>query len=470
MKKINLIIHAFAYIFGSFFIQGIRFLTLPFFSKIMQPSEYGLLSSYETWVSLMTILVGLQTAPTIDNAWVDYGERYVSDYVNKIKKAGMISASGFLLVSFVFRTYLERTFELPYLYLAAGILQCLFVYFMTLLITKYRLNGRAGLYLIYSIANSVLSIGLGMVFVYCMPADKHVGRILSSVIAAGLVGGIAAAAIVREFKKEKASLEISALRYALGLSFPLIFHAFGSIIMTKLDQMMLLKMAGRSTMGIYSYGTNFGHIIYVFVNACNLAYTPYYYRMKKEGEDAKIVRINRFYMKVLLSGLGGLVLLLPEIIYIMSGEAYYEAVYYAPLLALSFMINFLYTFPVNFEFYHKKTKYIAYATIGTGVMNVILNALLIPRFMGVGAALATLCSTFIQFLIHYAVAKYGIGGYEMKGREFAFPLFFIVLIAVLYYVWLDQTLVRIGLVAVLLLYVLWEVYRNRKTVSWLRQQ
>ncbi len=103
-------------------------------------------------------------------------------------------------------------------------------------------------------------------------------------------------------------------------------------------------------------------------------------------------------------------------------------------------------------------------------MNVILNALLIPRFMGVGAALATLCSTFIQFLIHYAVAKYGIGGYEMKGREFAFPLFFIVLIAVLYYVWLDQTLVRIGLVAVLLLYVLWEVYRNRKTVSWLRQQ
>ena len=58
----------------------------------------------------------------------------------------------------------------------------------------------------------------------------------------------------------------------------------------------------------------------------------------------------------------------------------------------------------------------------------------------------------------------------MKGREFAFPLFFIVLIAVLYYVWLDQTLVRIGLVAVLLLYVLWEVYRNRKTVSWLRQQ
>ena len=51
---------------------------------------------------------------------------------------------------------------------------------------------------------------------------------------------------------------------------------------------------------------------------------------------------------------------------------------------------FLYSFPVNYEFYHKKSIHIAIGTSAAAVMNCILNYVLIPVMGMAGAAVATL--------------------------------------------------------------------------------
>lgn len=66
---------------------------------------------------------------------------------------------------------------------------------------------------------------------------------------------------------------------------------------------------------------------------------------------------------------------------------------------LHFAINFLWTL----AFVQGRLKAIMFITIGSSVMNLIANALLIPHLGGRGAAWAFLLSTLFQFLSYYTV-------------------------------------------------------------------
>jgi Na+-driven multidrug efflux pump len=83
-----------------------------------------------------------------------------------------------------------------------------------------------------------------------------------------------------------------------------------------------------------------------------------------------------------------------------------------PLFVASYYINFLCTFPVNFEYYHKKTKVVAAVTIFSSVLNVGMNYVLIKAIGMPGAALATVLSHGVQLLLHHLYCRQlGQGSY-----------------------------------------------------------
>ena len=53
----------------------------------------------------------------------------------------------------------------------------------------------------------------------------------------------------------------------------------------------------------------------------------------------------------------------------------------------------------------RKTKYIAYLTIGAAVLNVVLNFILIPKYKMMGAAIATIISFVALYIVTYFVAS-----------------------------------------------------------------
>lgn len=458
MKKYNVLFNAISYIMGSFFIQGLRFITLPFFSRVMSADDYALLSSYEAWISIITILIGVQAASTINNAYLDFGEDKIKKYMADIAAIGLLTAVAITICTLCGISIFTQIFELDVVYLLLGIVQGLFSYYLSILIASYRILNRVAKYLSFSIIHSAASVGVGILLVWLMPNDKYVGRIYASVFAAIVIGGISCIII---YKDGKHFWDKRNITYAMHFSIPLIFHSFGGIILGKADQLMLLKIAGRTTMGVYSYGTNFAHIIYVFGHACNLAYSPFYYSMKHENRTDEIVLINKKYIITYCLGISAIILLLPEIIKVMSGVQYYDAVYSAPLLAVAFMVNFLYTFPVNYEFYCKKTKYIALATTISAMLNVGLNLVFLPLMGSVGAAVATLLSTLFQFAIHYYVARKIIGSYEMPIHIFLIALAWIGALTVLYYIFLKLPVIRILMAMNLLVMCLIFMSKNK---------
>lgn len=430
---------SFLYIFGSFAIQGLRFLTLPFFSRFMDPGDYALMSSYEAWISIVLILVGMQSYACINNAYIELGKESLNSFVSSISFLAIFTGLLTSIVTFILRDVLETVFEIKSFFLQMGVIQAFFTYYLNAIVTKYRVTERPYAYLLYSIMHSLISMGLGIGLVLLLPNQTYEGRIYASLIAAVMVGGVA---LYNVYARGRIVFNTVYVKYALMFSAPLIFHALSGIIMGKADQIMLLKISGNYEMGIYSYGTNYAHILYVLYTACNLAYTPTYYKLKASCKEKEIIKFNGLYMKVFTALSGTFILVLPEIIKLMSGEKYYAAIRTVPVLSCAFVINFLYTFPVNFEFYHKKTKYTAYSTIFAAMLNIVLNLYFINLWNSFGAALATCISTGIQLALHLFAAKKLIGNYEMPLKPFAKSLLFLGLIAILYYCLVDRMILR----------------------------
>jgi O-antigen/teichoic acid export membrane protein len=57
---------------GNFILQGIGFITAPIFTRLLTPSDYGQVAVYSAWASLCSLLVGLQTYGSIENAKIKY--------------------------------------------------------------------------------------------------------------------------------------------------------------------------------------------------------------------------------------------------------------------------------------------------------------------------------------------------------------------------------------------------------------
>lgn len=132
-----------------------------------------------------------------------------------------------------------------------------------------------------------------------------------------------------------------------------------------------------------------------------------------------------------------------------------------PIFVSNYFLNFLCTFPINYEYYHKQTKVVAVVTIGSSLVNVGLNFVLIQQFGMAGAALATMISHCLQLMLHYCYTRYVLG---KKDYPFGIQLwigytaaYFIVVIfsSVTYNFWPIRWLLGAGI-------GVWELLRIRK--------
>lgn len=158
----------------------------------------------------------------------------------------------------------------------------------------------------------------------------------------------------------------------------------------------------------------------------------------------------------------GFVLLSPEVVKLFSSADFWSGMELIPVIAFSCYMVFLYSFPVNFEFYHKKTILIACGTCSAAVVNIVLNFLFIPLWGNIGAATATAISYIMLFLFHQIIAKYVIKQeYHYSWIMFAPGIVVMLLVSALFYVTVDLWYVRWPIGIVLGVILLRRIYRNK---------
>lgn len=391
-----------SYTIGNMLIRGIPFLTLPIFTRVLSPAEFGLYNTYLSYENIMSIVLGFGLYGTIRVAKGQYKEKF-EEYISSIYGLQVLLSIVIYPIIFIGFSIVDPQGWFDNRLLVILLLHCLCTQLYNIASAKYAIKGEVSQNLILSFIMTFANVGISLLLCFfAFDQERYLGRIIGTFLAALIVTLIAAikqAVLCNKWGNREY------WKFGLKMGIPLIPHMLSLTLLSQCDKIMIQYMVGDAEAGIYSLAVNITGIVTVIVTSLDNAWAPWFYK-KLETKAYDEVRINNNYMIVAFCFFASEIMLVaPEIIRIMSEPKYWDSIYsFAPLL-LSVMFNFIYLIPVNFEYYHKKTGYISYSTVLTAVLNMILNYVLIIKIGYVGAAYATCISKIVLLAMHWRKAS-----------------------------------------------------------------
>ena len=390
------------YTIGNLLIKGLAFLSIPIFSNLLSTADYGVFNTYSAYMSLFTVVISLGLPSSIRTAHYDFGERS-KEYISCGALLIVMNLALFLALGALCRQALELygglKRSLVFLAVLSSFGSALLSYYNSHLSMEYKSREFLAISFFYSFSSIALSILL-----ICTHRGEagYYWRALGNTLPMLLV---AAYVLFRLWRRERPRVRREYARYGLRFGLPLIPHDLSRIVLSQFDRIMIAQSVGDAQAGLFSFACNLGLPIEVLTTSIDTAWCPWLFERLREGDYARIRR-RAFDIAMLMSvGASALMLISPELIRLLSAPGYWESRYVAVPIVLSMYFAFLYILPAGVEYYLKKTQYIAAGTMAVAVLNVVLNALCIPRFGYVAAAYTTVVSYALYYLFHTLLSR-----------------------------------------------------------------
>lgn len=388
---------------SSFILKGISFITTPIFTRIMDPSCYGIIATYNSWLSIIEVfaLLGLTSAGVFNVGLNDYKEQR-SKYISSVLSLCNIMTIVVFAVIFALKAIIGEDFLLP-----TDLLVIMFIYFifspaMIFWVTRHKYEYKYKAAFIVTIASSVVSQAVSVLCVMLMEQNPVSAKIWSSTLAT-LLFQIPVYFLL--YARGKCFVDFKIWKGVLAFAIPLLPHYLAQHVMSGSDKIMITELYSESAAGIYSVVANISLIATVIWSAVNASLIPFSF---EKLNDKKYADLNKVVVPILLVYAFmcvGVSLVAPEVLMILAPKEYYSGIYAVPPIVIVSFISALYNIYANIEFYHKKSGNIAVATIVSTVVNLTLNYLLIPHFGFIAAAYTTLVSNVVLVLMHYVGSR-----------------------------------------------------------------
>jgi len=247
----------------------------------------------------------------------------------------------------------------------------------------------------------VLSLQQGLRVVFAA-AMVYYTATATSAIAGSTLGFLATIPLaVLLFRKmglkfNPSSVAFGAFRAVFSFSVPVTVTAVASFLLAYVDIILLGYYLSPVEVGIYSAASPTSRLVLVFSTALSAAILPSVSQWKAQGSRELTVKGVRYAYKVslavLLPATALSVLFSDQIISLLFGHAYLEAA--APFEILVVGTAFLGIYTLNsgiFQGLGSPTTPMKILLVTAG-LDILLNILLIPRYLVMGAALASTCA------------------------------------------------------------------------------
>lgn len=429
------------YTIGNLLIKGLAFLSIPIFSNLLSTADYGVFNTYSAYMSLFTVVISLGLPSSIRTAHYDFGERS-KEYISCGALLIVMNLALFLALGALCRQALELygglKRSLVFLAVLSSFGSALLSYYNSHLSMEYKSREFLAISFFYSFSSIALSILL-----ICTHRGEagYYWRALGNTLPMLLV---AAYVLFRLWRRERPRVQREYARYGLRFGLPLIPHDLSRIVLSQFDRIMIAQSVGDAQAGLFSFACNLGLPIEVLTTSIDTAWCPWLFERLREGDYARIRR-RAFDIAMLMSvGASALMLISPELIRLLSAPGYWESRYVAVPIVLSMYFAFLYILPAGVEYYLKKTQYIAAGTMAVAVLNVVLNALCIPRFGYVAAAYTTVVSYALYYLFHTLLSRRLFGRWVVESGGLFALIGCVAAVSLLAQVCVDAWMIRWG--------------------------
>lgn len=381
---------------GLFLQKVIGFLLLPVYTHFLAPDQFGVFSLLNTTGQVIAPLLAVGIPHAV--VWsVLFRETDESETFSSIVV--------FHLVFGLFLTGLlcwQADWISAVIFDSTGHVLLLRLIFITMflelweynLISRFRIREKPARFAAMICSRFLLGAFLSIFFLVFMRMGVK-GLVYGQLINATIFGTLSFI-LLWPGKKLKVSGPI--LKGLIKYGLPIIPMNICYFVLAVSDRYFLQYFSSAFEVGLYALGYNIGMVINIATASLELAWIPRMFGIAKTDPDARntIGRLLTYY--VLLAGAGAVALALAsrEIIMLMAPAEYHPASRVVPLVALSYLLGGVTLF-TNIGMKIQNRMYLSNPiVIGTALLNLGLNYLMIPTYGMMGAAWATLISYVAQ--------------------------------------------------------------------------
>ncbi len=406
------------YVIAQLFVRGITFLMTPVYTRLLSKPQFNQVKIFESWLLILMPVFSLCLWRSVERAKYDVRERF-NEYVSCVHTLSYLSISAFFGLFLVFKGQIQRlclsmNFELTdfmfyimflYLYAHTSIF-----YFQRREKQMLRYKASTAFTAATVIPATLLSVLLIWLGKKNGREDALVALRIGGYYIPMIIGGFFVAALM--IVQGRKIISRRYWRYALVFSLPLIPEVLSIQIMNQADRLMVTSITGDLCGAVFSLATTVSYIIWILEDAVWNAWLPWMYEKISRGEGREIGN----YWKILMHVFGViswlLVLFAPEIILILGGKSYREAVYLiAPMVTGTLFRFYSYSYTA-IQNYHKKTGFVAVSTVVVMFLNVVLNYIFI-LLAGYRAAAYTTAFSYLVLMCMQAFMEKRLTGEQL---------------------------------------------------------
>ena len=390
-----------AYAICSILQRCLSFFTLPLFTRLLTTEQYGEYTVYQSWSNIITIFVTLNLAyGSFSTAMVKF-EKHRSEYVSAIQGICIMLTALFLAIYLPFSDFFNEFFDMPTFLMVVMLLEILFTCSLHLWMAKNRFEYKYKSVVLVTLINAIAAPSTAFILVN-LTEQKGTARILGYAFTYIAIGFFF---FVYNIFKGKKIYNKEFWSYALKFNIPLLVYYLSQVVFNQSDRIMINHYCGTDAAAMYGVAFNLAMILTFVLNSINGSYVPWFYGKLKEGKAKENQGVACGIAVLLGILLLAVIWYAPEIILIMAGAKYNEAIPVVAPVAMSILLLFYSQLFINMEFYYEEKKRLVLASIASAIVNIALNAWVIPNISFVAAGYSTFVSYILFAFCNYLAVR-----------------------------------------------------------------
>ena len=404
-KEKELIKNTIIILLGKVCTQFISFFLLPLYTNFLNSNQYGTVDLITTYVALFVPVITLQLEMAIFRELIDFRNNDIQK--KKIITTGITSAIIHLLLVLIIIALIGFFIKINYLLYI--MLNITVVLISNLLLQISRGNGDNVGYSVACVISGIGTILFNLLFIIILKF-KVEGMLLSTILA-NILSIIYLIFRIKIAKYYNLSfLDKERYKKLLKYSLPLVPNGLIWWIINASDRTLITLILGAGANGIYAVSNKFSTILVQFYNVFNLSWTESAsLHINAEDKDVFFSKVFNNTIKIFYSICILFISFLPFVFNFLVAKEFSDAYNYIPILILGMMFNIVVSFIGCIYVAKKLTKEVAITSLCSGLLNIIINVILIKKIKIYAAALSTLIAFLIMTIYRiYDVKKYVI--------------------------------------------------------------
>ncbi len=427
---------------------------LVFYTKYLPPADFGKMSLMWVFISIASMIIDGRLSTAFSVKFYKISKEESTKNIYTILTYDLII---FSLVYLVFLSYPSLFQKILRIQIVTIDLNVVFFLILFMIFGNFYTNflmvaqKPKSFFVIKLVFNGVLIIS-SLVYLIIL-REGYVSYLKAYLISYFIVAVIGLKYFFTNYKPHKKNIiSISNLKDLLRIGLPLVPDGIMLMLLIWADRYILNLSVGLAIVGVYSVGYNFASVINRFiVDPFEQAISPLMFKQFAESQEKykeNMARIFKYYWLVMFTLAIGYFVVLKEIYQLIIGIEYMEGYNIIAIVLFGVIIsgNLLGSTVIMKE---KTGKMFLFTSISVFV-NIGLNFIFIPRYGMFGAAVATLLSYILQFMMIFIYSQrlvYVIYDYKFVFKSSFICLCFFALVLFLSYLNIN-IIIRLSLKAV----------------------